>query len=439
MSQQLFPVNGGVQTLQTTAQAGGINTLSVQYIAVKGLENRPTEWVVAGRPIYRRLPAVSDTYQINFFDVVPVTNTAIQLNETQDVGYVYIPWGEGIFGPISLEVVSSDSREDLIIKSGKVVWKYGTTEVPPAIVNLKELDFGIGRYLVAYQLVFDDSPVENYYAVENYALTGTNLILSSSTDTVIGWRYPAVNSFLNSTTYWSNSDTYFPSYAQPSSAFLQWVNNEFFKSSNTSPETPLYSAYSKVTLRCPTGSTYSGTATFSYVLDSVVTEIAEEPILADADGQYFEFNITAPSFQTGWRVDFSDLNMKVQAITISGVVTKITQQAEPSTRCALSIYPENAVPTVVSNSRGDEIPATYCNLAFFDVDVDYKLLDIRDVRPIVHTEYKPVADWLTVPFDEDLIDLYEQVKSYPVLWMNPEVCVKQEYAALEKYGIEVIK
>jgi hypothetical protein len=439
MSQQLIPVNGGVQTLQTTTQTGGINTLSVQYIKANGLENRPTEWVVAGRPIYRRLPAVSDTYQVNFFDIVPASNTAIQLHDTQDIGYVYVPWGEGIFGPISLEAVSSDSREDLIIKSGQVVWKYGTTAVPPAIVNLQELDFGSGRYLVTYQLVYDDSPIENYYAVEDYALTGTKLILTSSTDTVIGWRYPAVNSFLNSTTYWSNSDTYFPGYAQPSTAFLQWVSNEYFKSSNTSPETPLYSAYSKVTLRCPAGTTHTGTATFSYVSDTSITEIAEESILTDTDGQYFEFNITEPSFQKGWRVDFSDVNMKIEAVTVSGIVTKVTQQAEPSTRCALSIYPENAVPTTVTNSRGDEIPATYCNLAFIDVDAEYKLLDIKDIRSIVHTDYKPVADWLTVPFDDDLIDLYEQVKSYSVIWMSPEVCVKQEYATLEKYGVEVIK
>lgn len=437
MSQQLVPISGGVQTLQTSPGGRRVNTPSLQYIDVKNLKSRPTEWVIDGRPIYRRLPAVSETYQTDFFSILPATNTAIQLGGTRDVGYVYIPWGEGIFGPVSAEAVASDSTEDLIIKAGQIVWKYGTTVVPPAILNLRELDFGSGRYLVAYQLVYDDAPLENYYEVKDFSLAGTKLILTSSSDEIVGWRYPSVNAFLNTTTYWSNSDMCFPSFVQPGESFIQWESNETFQSSPIAPETILPSAYSTVVLRCPPGTSYSASATLSYVDSAGVSEVVTSTVSVDKTGQYFEFNIVSPSLQTGWRVDFTELSAKIQSITVSGVVTKVTPQAGPATRCALSIYPAEAVPAIVFNSQGEEIPATYCNLAYIDVDSNFKLLDIQDIRPIINREYKPIADWLTKSFDEDLIKFYEQIEGYSTLWMSPVVCVRQEYLALETYGVEL--
>lgn len=437
MSQQLVPINGGVQTLQTNTQRRSVNTLSVQSIEVKNLKSRPTEWIPGGRPIYRRLPAASETYQVNFFDILPAANTAVSLSGVQDVGYVYIPWGEGIFGSTSLEVVASPTFEDLIVKSGQVVWKYGTIVVPPAIINLKELDFDSGRYLVAYQLSYDDAPLEHLYQVEDYLLTGTKLLITSGSDSVVGWRYPILNAFLNSTTYWSNSDSFFPSPQQPSEAFIQWVSNETFQSSPTAPEKVLASAYSKIVLRCPTGMIFSGNATLSYLDESGLNFVSTVSVSKDDTSQYFQFTLPSPSFQTGWRVDFTDLNVKIQTITVSGIVTKVTQQVEPSSRCVLSIYPAGTEPSKVLSPEGDEITVTYCNLAYIDVDSNFLLTDIQDIRPIIHRDYKPVAEWLTRPFDEDLINFYEQVSGYSVLWMSPDVCLNQEYLTLENYGVEL--
>ena len=84
MSQQLTPISGGVQVVQTTTAESRLLVLSPQYIDVKNLHSRPTEWVPGGRPIYRRLPAISETYQIDFFNVVPAPNTAVAA-EVEDV------------------------------------------------------------------------------------------------------------------------------------------------------------------------------------------------------------------------------------------------------------------------------------------------------------------------------------------------------------------
>ena len=121
MSQQLTPVNGGIiPEVQTTTLESRLNVLSQQYITVNNLHSRPTEWVPAGRPIYRRLPAVSETYQIDFFNIVNTPNTAAA-TELQEIGYVYIPWGASINGSISSEVVEGGTPNSLLIKAGTIV------------------------------------------------------------------------------------------------------------------------------------------------------------------------------------------------------------------------------------------------------------------------------------------------------------------------------
>jgi hypothetical protein len=420
MSQQLIPVDGGVQTLVTTPNVNRLNVLSEQYIKVNKLENRPTEWVPGGRPIYKRLPSASQTYQINF-------------DEDNTQGYVYIPWGEGLYGPTSLEVVSSDSKEDLIVKSGNLVWAYGTNPVPPTLINLRELEIGSGRYMVAYRLVFDDAPVSNVYYVENFSLSGLDLLVFSSTDSITGWRYPVVNSFLDSTTkVWSNYDSYFPEFAQPTESFIQWQSNYELDGVYQSQ------AFWKVLLRCPPNTAFSGTATLSFVNGSNVSVLLTTSILRDSVGQYFEFNAPENFLNednNACRVDFSDLKMSIQSIRVTGNLRKGTPQSGPATQSALVIYPENAIPATFTNSAGVQVPMAYAFLALVDVGNDYTLQNIQDVRKVVHRDYTPVANWLTVPFDEKLINLYEQVSDYSELWMNPGKCMKQEYAALTQYDV----
>ena len=418
MSQQLIPVNGGVQQVQTTTSQSRLLVLSQQYIVANNLESRPTQWVPGGRPIYRRLPAASETYQIDFFNIVPAANTAVA-DEVQDIGFTYVPWGQGINGENSMYVSASESNNDLLVKGGVIVWKYGNTQVIPSIINLPTLDVVSGKYDLAYQLLFDDSPIQKLYSVEDFSLVGQPLEITASTDSVIGWRYPAVNAFLNtSTLMWKNTDTYLPSFANPTQSFLQW-------------ESDLASAYTKITLRCPSGTAFTGTATLNYYDGTTYTDIETVSISSDSSGQFFEFNLD-PRFQTGWQVVFSSLDVAVQSITVSGVITLLEPQASPSTRAVLVMYPRGTLPKTVVNASGKTVPATYCPLAVVDIAINYKIEKIEDVRYIIHRDYTPVADWLTKPFDEDLINLYEQVSEYPALWMAPTSCMKQEYLSLTK-------
>ena len=429
MSQQLTPINGGVvPELQTTTVTPRLNVLSRPYIDVNNLHSRPTEWVPDGRPIYRRLPAVSETYQIDFFNVVKESNVLgnnFVAEGIEQVGYVFIPYSEGINGAFSMEVISSENRKTLLIKAGSIVWKYGKTDVLPTIVDLGVLDVEGGLYDIGYQLIYDDAPVAQRYAVSDYALTGNTLNITSSTDAITGWRYPGVNAFLNtSSNFWANKDTFFPSFAQPDSSFIQW-------------QSVLPQQYTKIVLRCPTSTAYTGTATLSYVTGGATIVVDTVSISRDSTGQYFEFTVDKPSDQTGWNISFSSLDMSIQSIVVSGAVTIMKPVAGPTPRATLVMYPAGTSPQTVKNSEGNDIPVTYCYLAQVEIGGVYDVVKIQDTRGIIHRDFVPVADWLTTPFDEDLINLYEQVSGYPKTWMAPPSCLKQEYANLFTDGIVV--
>jgi hypothetical protein len=353
-----------------------------------------------GRPVYRRLPSVSETYQVDF-------------DADGDIGYCYIPWGEGIFGPTSIEVVATDTKTGILVKGGNIIWKYGKNPVVPTLVDFTVLDVPPGRYLVGYDLVYDDLPFEAVYSVEDFALTGENLEVTSSTDRVVGWRYPSVNAFLNGdATSWKNSDTFFPTYSQPSEAFLQWVS-------------PLGSAYSSVTLRCPANTALTGTASFFYVQDGVETLVETVNVSSDSDGQYYTFAPVEPSFQAGWKVTFSDLNVSVQSVVVSGQVTQVRRPSGPVPKAALAMHLN-----LVAPENG-----TFCALAYVDVGSLYRVEEIIDIRNIVHRNLEPVADWLTTFWDAQLIDLHQTFKTFAGSFMAPPTALKSEYLDLSKTGV----
>ena len=414
MSQLLTPTGNGITPeVQTTLQSSRINLLSPQYIEAKNLESRPTEWVPGGRPIYRRLPAISETYQIDFFNIVPESN--VGPGYIEEIGYVFVPWGESALGSSSVLVSVSESKRDLIISSGNLVWKQGKTFVYPALINLEVLDVLNGKYDLAYQLIYNDEPLPYQYSVTDFALTGLPLTITASTDSITGWRYPAVNAFLDTTTLnWSTEDSYYPSYAQPTSSYIQW-------------DSALAQSYTSITLRCPTGTAYTGTATLYYVNNGVLSEVTSTEVSSDTTGQYFTLNITEQVLQTGWRVEFSSIKVSIQSITITGVITLLEKPSVSVPRASLVLYPSGTLP----------VGETFCSLAEITVNNEFQVTKLKDTREIIRRDYTPVADWLTKPFDTDLINLYEEVSTYPTTWMNPPTAMKQEYVELTQYQVIV--
>ena len=281
-------------------------------------------------------------------------SNVLSLNENlqgiEKVGYVYTPYGESINGPLSTEVVAAEGNKALLIKSGVVIWEYGRDEVLPTIIDIQSLDIGSGSYDLAYQLIYDDAPTPKIYYVEDFALTGQPLTVTSSTDNITGWRYPAVNAFLNNPPLrWSNEDSFFQTCIQPTTAFLQWTSD-------------LTAAYSKIVLRCPTETAYSGTATLSYVDGTSSTVVQTVNVSADTTGQYFEFDVASPTLQSGWNVTFSSTTVSVQSVLVTGTITQLEKPSAPAPLSRLVMYPVGLLPPMVPSSSGVEVPATYCQI-----------------------------------------------------------------------------
>lgn len=408
MTSSLIPLNGGVETLTTTVEVPRNSTYSPQYIRLNNLETRPTEWVPEGRPIYGRLPKPNEIFE-----------------GSEDVGYVYIPYGEGIFGSISLEVESSPNKKDISIKGGVIVWKYGRSVVLPVLVNLEDLQITSARYFVGYELLYDKEPQPFQYRAQDYQLSGLPLTLTSSTDNILGWRYGAKNAFTEDATYfWNNQDSFFPTYSQPTQSFLTW-------------ETSLPQAYKVIRIKLPS-TTYvppNVNAIVHYLAGSTWEPVASStPALVD--GQYtFEITIPEPQYQQNWKIEWRNsqgnvyLPIAVESISVDGVVTLERTPASAVPRASLVIYPENTVPK----------DGFFCQLAYVDVNNAFEVTEVVDLREIVHQDYTPVSDWLTKPWDDNLINLYSQVKNFDKEWMSPITCMDQEYINLEKSGITVEK
>jgi hypothetical protein len=414
MSQQLTPINGGRSEVQTTISVFRPQVLSENTVRLRNLEPQRTEWIPEGRPIYRRLPSVSENYQIDFF-------------EEKGKGYVYVPYGEGIFGPESMEVVASENKETIIIKPGTIVWEYGENPVNPVIINCRQVGLSSTRYLIGYQLYYDDAPFDAQYAVEDFFLAGLPLNITASTDSVIGWRYLPVNAFLQSgDLIWKSRDNLFPTYSQPSESWIAW-------------ETEKACALSKVVVRYSDLSPIApgGTAKLSYRLNDEWFLASESFSKEDSQGKYFEFNLNDPTFQMGFKVEFPQDDISVKFITVSGILTLSSRPATLTTRSALVAYPENQIPNVFVNSDGEEVPLAICRLAYVDIGDDYLIQEIDDVREIIFKDYKPLAEWLTRPQDEDLIELYEEVSEYSTLWMSPTMALDMEYQDLNKASIQL--
>lgn len=422
MSQDLVPVNGGRETIIVNNIGSTGIFLSEQYTIANKILPQPTEWIKGGRPIYDRLPAASERYKVDF-------------SYEKGNAYTYIPSGEGYTGTTSMSVNVSEDKKYLIINGGYIVWEFGTIEADPVIIDIEAVEMGSANYLIAYQMYYDDSPQEYQFEVSDFNLSGYKMNILSSTDGIRGWRYTPQYAFINDNTrYWSNYDSLYG--IEPPEPFIAW-------------QLPLPCSLSKIVLRCPANTSYTGTASLYYVsCQNSTTDFCEYSELSgnwgetvevsrDDDGQYYEFTIDSPISARGWAVIWSDPHISISNITVSGVVTLSKKPASMTTNYALVAYPKNSTPSSFTNSLGEEVPVVLCKLAYVDIDSNFQATALQDIREVVTSSYEPVAEWLTRPWDNNLISLFNNLSNYNTNWMSPVSCMNQEYDNLRNYDINL--
>ena len=412
MSQIATPLDGGRKDIQVSSSPARGIFISSQYRNAKKLNPVPTEWFDGGRPIYNRLPAVSGRYKVDFgFD--------------DSSAFVYLPVGQSIFGPNSLEVKSSNDNQYLVIKGGTAVWRYGEFNIDPTIIDVREVGFGNTRYLLAYQFFLDDAPYDGYYQVSDYNLRGYPMEVNSNTDSVTGWRFLPKYAFYGISPFeWRNYDPTFLSYNGDAVLTCSF---------------PKAAALTKVILRCPEGTAITGGAKLSLAATKAdpLEEVSTTSVQSDSEGQFFEFNLPEGNYATTWSVSWEDRKIAIRDIAVSGVISLRRKPAESLSRISLVAYPQTTLPKTALDSSGNEVPAVYCKLAFVDIDDSFRVTRIVDLRESVNSDYRPISEWLTRPWDTNLISLHNQVENYSELWMSPQKCLLQEYSSLENKLVSV--
>jgi len=440
MSQNLTPITNSAGVAGLTPQLNTtidnqrrIKIFSPQYKEAKGLFVQPTQWNPVGRPIYGRLPAASEQYQLNFF-------------EDGGRGYVFIPRGGDLFGPGSMYVGQSENLEVLLIENGAVVWEEGTTPVYKTFLDFREVGVADGRYLICYQLIYDDEPQPFPFQVEDYCLAGLDFSVIDSAsasfqrseDQVDPWPFPGINMFApaEQRLEWKNYIDLvnrspgaqagvkpgFPDYEQPLLSNIAWESPLPWKLDTIKVRTTLAA-------NVPQCSLYVA----SEDPDNEWELVQQNPALLDNEGYYWEFQTDLiPQFK--WKLDWG-VATKVNAskLTVSGQLYIASKPSIPVPRAQLAIYPTNVIPK-------DE---SLCRLAIISVD-NFKIakrpngeLFKDDIREIINRDYEPIANWLTQFWDSQLITLWTEFKAFAPGFMAPPTLLKQSYAFLEKYGITV--
>lgn len=437
MSQELVPIadNSGAMgltpTIVTAPTTFRTTALSNEYKVVNKLYISPTQWIPGGRPIYRRLPAASESYQVDFF-------------ADGNIGYTLIPLGGDQFGAGSMYVAVSEDLRSLLIYDGVIVWKEGTTPVLKAIVNFEEIGLISGRFLVAYQQIYDDAPEPLPFSVTDFSLAGLDFDVLDSASFVYqsgdlpnsnAWPFPGDYAFLpaGSNLSWKNYidivnrvpqanagvQPGIPSEFQPLLAFLSWSSPLPWKLDNITLRTSLIS-------NLPDASLY-------YKENGGWKLMQTTKVSQDINGFFWQFQ-TDNSPQNEWKVEWPDYSkIEVKDITVSGIIYVNTKPSTARTRAQLSIYPTNLVPK-------DE---KFCRLAIINVN-SFEIqknnrgeLLVEDIRNISNRDYEPVANWLTEYWDDRLTDIQQKVKYYAPQFIAPPTLLKTSYFDLEKFGVNL--
>lgn len=437
MSQKLTPISsstgtmGLTPTIVTTTTQPRQTAYSNEYKATRSLSKQPTQWVPDGRPIYRRLPGASETYQVDFF-------------ADGGLGYVLIPPGQPQFGAGSMYVSVPESLDSLLIYDGLIVWEVGTTPVFKTIVDFNEIGLESGRFLVCYQLLYDDAPEPLPFQVTDFSLGGQDFEVNDSASSVFlttakpngnAWPYPGINAFApaSQNLSWKNFlgpvnrvpqansgiQPGVPEEFQPLLCWLEWSS-------------PLPWKLDSITLRVPIDGE-APNASLYYKTEGEWKLVQTTQIATDSTGRYYQF-LTNTDPQLEWRVEWPEkTKMEISDITVSGILNLYSKPSTSRARAQLAIYPTNLVPE----------NETLCRLAIINVN-SFELqknergeILIDDVRNIATRDYEPVADWLTEYWDEQLIRNFEKVYAYTPGFMAPPTLLKSSYFDLESYGINV--
>ncbi len=383
--------------------ADGFVTLKVatnEALEVLNLEPVPTTWKSdTGRPIYFRLPAISQQYQKGY---------------DRDQAFVYIePKFGKPFAAGSLQVGRFDERRNvLFVESGEITWDKGQINVSSFEVDTSTLNFGLGLpdglYQVGYTLEYtkptDGSPIPGYSIanVEDSLLSEASVGYAASSSSE---NHEAHRALSFEGAWWPGISTD--------------ANGETY---TLDLQQMLFT--DKFVLVGDTREVSTALLTVEYSTDSSTWTILSE--VRPIDGRW-EVPIYRNFKSRYWRFGFTDGDASIEEILYTG------EAYFPDNRVSGSVQ----VATPYIDNFYEEVPGNYLLLASFELKRG--LIDtVVDYRRIDTFRYEPVSDWTTDFQDSALMCLFNDVENYATKFLAPPTADFHLYGEMDTsvcYGL----
>lgn len=347
-----------------------------------------------GRPIYDRLPGVSEAYKREFFG-------------ERDRGFVFIdPQFGSSIGPGSLQVGAwQEDPRVLIVYNGTITWAYGQIETTTLAFNLSNVVPGgiqDGSYQVGFYLNRVDPDVARFskFAVENYSLGGSETVYATDAEAKY---HPVVTMF-----------------SEPSDG--SWRPSEFGEaglypdgSAVTMDFTETVVAKSFTLIAAPSGLATARCALYSS--ENAIVWTLEDSV-SPRDGKW-QLNSGLNSGARYYRLFFWGGVADISEVRYTGeAIFKNPRPAIP--RSEAEIFLEGEF---------DQIDRPHLVLAVVTVS-NYEITEIRDTRSQTSVKYEPVASWLTEFQDDSLRSLITSIEDYSSLYMAPTATLDVLYERL---------
>lgn len=392
---EVFPESqlGRIVTKPAVTGLSRFDIISEEARAVKRLDPKPTVWgYESGRPIYDRLPGVSEAYRLDYFG-------------DENTGLVYIdPQYGTLSGPGSLEVggLSSDSSI-LVVQSGIITWSFGQISTTGLAVDLRTIVANgaqDGLYQVGYYLNYARPEDAGYatYQVTSHSLSNTPSIYRASSEAN---NSPVEYAFseIDDGSWRPNSNGEAGNYTKGSSIFIDFtqpVTAEEFElqgSSNSTAQCALYSSE-----------------------DAIVWKL-------DAQSNFnngWRLNISRNTPARYWKFFFWDGRVEVTNILYTGEAFFPNQR--PS-------GPISSAELFIDDDQFAEIDRPHILLAQVEVK-EQKVVAVTDLRRQTSVKYEPVAKWLTDFQDKSLRSLITDISEYSAKYMAPSSACDDMYLEL---------
>ena len=359
--------------------------------ALKALHIRPhrTVWGYEdGRPIYNRLPAIEEGYQVGYdFD-----QPRVYIDPAKN-------WAKGIG---TIEVARDRAKPaTLNIASGTITWREGFIDVESLTVDTNEFndDFGlpVGFYQVAYQILpfeeVSETPIPGYAEVnvEDSSISDAYVLFNASSEAAGHYDYYVIDT-VETTASW-----------RP----------------NVKGETGGYDTGSEYVLNF--GAPVR-TEKLTVKAESIRLSTASAALYTSDNGIIWNLQDEKGSENGSWSFEISSwYNQYVRTFFWDGKASINEFSFTGSLYIEDRRVRENeSVAALVIQDMYESIEGEYLTLATFEVRNVGSIVNVKDLRSVSYHKHQPVASWLTQFQDDNLRCLFDSVTRYSYLSMAPQ-------------------